>query len=148
MAIQRNPFGELGRLFERMGRQFGGTESADSDSFAFDRLQLPAFDVDLVQEDDRFVLRADLPGFDTDDISVRIADTTVHIRADREEASESDDEQFVYRERHHRSLSRSITIPEPIDADAVTATYDDGVLELTIPRAEPAADGQSIEISE
>lgn len=102
--------------------------------------------VDLEDHDDEFVLRADLPGFETDDIDLRVTSDSVHIDARRTESSEIGDEEGTYlrRERHQRSVSRSIPLPDPVDEDGGEAEFSAGVLTVTLPKHDD--EGESIQI--
>ena len=86
--------------------------------------------VDVYEDKDSLFIRADLPGVTREDISVEMADGTLVISASRKNpATEgSPDEAF--------SLSRSITIPDAVQTEKVTATYENGVLTVTLPKQE------------
>lgn len=104
--------------------------------------------VDLADRGDEFVVSADVPGFEAEDIDLRLADETLHIIAERERADrEEEKERYIKSERTRQSMHRSIRLPEPVDEDAVEAGYKNGVLTITLPKAEPAElDGETIEI--
>lgn len=145
MARNTNPFSELERFFERMSDQF--ERSADDWEVGWNALPGQSMAVDVADHDDEYVLEADLPGFEKDDIDVRITDHTLHIEAEREEAAETESDEYVRRERSHRATSRSITLPGEVDADGVSATYDAGVLRVTVPKAEPLSESHRIEVN-
>jgi HSP20 family protein len=116
---------EVNRVFDAFFGTAGGTRS---------RRWVPA--MDLVETEDHLVLRADLPGLSRDDVELEIKDGVLTVsgerRADREEKSEG-----YYRvERAFGRFSRSLTLPDGIDADSVAAEFDDGVLEVRIPKPE------------
>jgi HSP20 family protein len=95
---------------------------------------LPA--VDIKEEDDKFVVRADLPGVDAKDIDVSLEDGMLSISGKRE--SRSNDEKEGYRriECSYGEFRRQFSLPEAADADKVTAKSDKGVLEITIGKSE------------
>ncbi|SDY52933.1 Hsp20/alpha crystallin family protein [Halopenitus persicus] len=128
--MQRNPLDEFESLFSTFA---GGGQAA----------------VDIAESDAAFVIRVDLPGYDEDDIDVRLTDHTLHVHAEREAESESEDgEAYIRRERSHRAISRTIELPETIDEDAVSATYEDGVLEITLQKeAESKTEDRTIPIA-
>ncbi|ELZ90897.1 Hsp20/alpha crystallin family protein [Haloferax volcanii] len=128
--MQRNPFDEIEDLFDRMGRSF-----EESGIGRFQDISL-----DVVDDDEAIEVVADLPGFEKDDLDVSVSGRRLTIAADREEATEVDDEQYVRRERSQRSVSRTITLPAEVVRDEVTASYKNGVLTVTLPKAEPAGD--------
>lgn len=83
-------------------------------------------------EEGTYVLRAEMPGIDPDkDVTVSVEDGILTIRGERQE--EEKDKQ--HREFHYGSFTRSITLPKGVDANEITATYTDGVLEVRVPKA-------------
>jgi len=128
--MQRNPFDEIEDLFDRMGRSF-----EESGLGRFQDVSL-----DVVDDAESIEVVADLPGFEKADLDVSVSGRRLTIAADREESTEVDDEQYVRRERSQRSVSRTITLPVEVVRDEVTASYKNGVLTVTLPKAEPAGD--------
>ncbi|QOS10575.1 Hsp20-type molecular chaperone [Haloferax gibbonsii] len=128
--MQRNPFDEIEDLFDRMGRSF-----EESGIGRFQDISL-----DVVDDDEVIEVVADLPGFEKDDLDVSVSGRRLTIAADHEESSEVDDDRYVRRERSQRSVSRTITLPAQVVRDEVTASYKNGVLTVTLPKAEPAGD--------
>ncbi len=96
------------------------------------RRWLPA--MDLVESGDRFVLTADLPGLTEADVSIELEDRVLTISGERKSAHETTEKGYRRIERAHGSFRRSLTLPEGVDADAVTATFANGVLEVGIPK--------------
>lgn len=132
--MTRNPFAELERLFERMESQFEGQASFGQ-----------GIAVDVVDEDDQFVVKAELPGFEAEDLDLTYSEGRLSIAADRVEAIETD---FVRNERR-TAVERTIRLPDPVDADAIDADLDDlGVLRVTLPKEAPEEVGKRIEIGE
>ncbi|MFC7129214.1 archaeal heat shock protein Hsp14 [Haloferax chudinovii] len=128
--MQRNPFDEIEDLFDRMGRSF-----EESGLGRFQDVSL-----DVVDDAESIEVVADLPGFEKADLDVSVSGRRLTIAADREKSTEVDDEQYVRRERSQRSVSRTITLPVEVVRDEVTASYKNGVLTVTLPKAEPAGD--------
>jgi HSP20 family protein len=92
--------------------------------------------MDLMEADDHFVLKADLPGLAEDDVAIEVQDNVLTISGSRE-AEEQRKEQGWYRlERSYGSFSRSLTLPDGVDPDNVEAKFDRGVLEIHIPKPE------------
>ena len=129
-----NPFDEIERIFDRMSAEFGGEAFAAAGSLA----------VDVEDRNDEFVVTADVPGFSKDDIDVTLADRTLRIAAEREETTEEADVDYVRRERHRTSASRSVSLPGAVDEAGISATYKNGVLTVTLSKAEGG--GQRIEV--
>ncbi|AFK18151.1 Hsp20/alpha crystallin family protein [Haloferax mediterranei ATCC 33500] len=134
--MQRNPFDEIEDLFDRMGRSF-----EESGLARFQDISL-----DVVDHDDEIEVIADLPGFEKDDLDVSVQGRQLTIAAEHEESSDVDTEQYVRRERSHRSVSRSLTLPTDVLREEITAAYQNGVLTVTLPKAEPGADSTEIDI--
>jgi HSP20 family protein len=145
MARPTNPFNEISHLFERMQSDF--EEMARTWSEEPEVVSSSVW-VDLEDKDDEFVLTAELPGFEKDDIDVRVTDRTLRLEAEHAEETEAEEEgEYVKRERHRASVARSISIPERVDADEISAKFNNGVLTVRLPKSEPMTQGKQIEIS-
>ena len=92
--------------------------------------------MDLTEADDHFVLKADLPGLGEDDVSIEIQDNTLTISGERKAEHEERQRGWYRVERSFGRFSRSLSLPEGIDPDAVAAQFDKGVLEVRIPKPE------------
>jgi HSP20 family protein len=92
--------------------------------------------MDLMEADDHFVLHADLPGLGEDDVSIEIQDNTLTISGERKSEHEERQRGWYRLERAFGRFSRSLSLPEGVDADAVSAEFDKGVLEVRIPKPE------------
>ena len=99
---------------------------------------LPAFRTDIRDAGDKFVLEAELPGFDKGDIKLDVKDGILTITAEHSENQEQKDAKGAYirRERRYGSFSRSFDITG-IDEGSITAAYNNGILELNLPRPSP-----------
>lgn len=139
-----NPFSELERLLEQWNRQLEESDWWDAD--AVRTRWRDEFAVDVLEEADHLVVTVDVPGYEHDDLDVRVTDRTLWIEAEHREDTEEHEENYVRRERRHRSNRRQLTLPTDVDAGGVTAKLKHGVLTITIPKAEPEAEAHSIEI--
>jgi HSP20 family protein len=92
--------------------------------------------MDLVETDDDFVLRADLPGLSESDVKIEFEDNVLTVSGERKAEHEERKEGYYRVERASGSFSRSLTLPEGVDPDAVKASFDRGVLEIRIPKPE------------
>ena len=92
--------------------------------------------MDLVEADDHFVLKADLPGLSEADVSIEVRDNALTISGERKAEHEKRERGFYRVERSFGRFSRSLTLPEGVDADAISANFDRGVLQVTIPKPE------------
>ena len=119
-----------------------------SDPFAgfFNTTELAQFRTDVTDEGDHFLLEADLPGFEKKDINLDIQGDTLTIHAERHSKVEEKDkkDKVVRMERSYGSYSRSFDITG-IDPEKIKAKYVDGVLRLTLPKAEQVK-GRRLEI--
>lgn len=136
MRGRDDPFGDLDRLFERLTEGFGTGGLAE----------LAPVPVDVVETDEAVVVTADLPGYDPDDIDVSVSGRTLTLRAARDDEEELTEGRYVRRERRHRETSRSVGLPADVDEGAADAAYGNGVLTVTLPKAE--GDGHHIEVEE
>ena len=123
---------EMNRLFNTVFDAPGGTGSGGGNGTA--RRWVPA--MDLVETDEHFVLRADLPGMSQDDVKIELEDNVLTVSGERSAEHESKQEGFYRVERAFGTFSRSLTLPKGVDADSVSAAFDRGVLEVRIPKPE------------
>ena len=136
MTIVRwEPFRELHTLQNEMNRLFGSVfDPQGGNSGAVARRWMPA--MDLVETGDHFVLRADLPGMSEDDVKIELEDGTLTVSGERKAEHEERGEGYYRVERGFGSFSRSLTLPQGVDPEAVTASFDRGVLEVRVPKPE------------
>lgn len=135
MAIVRwEPLRELSTLQNEMNRLFGQVFDTPVNGPSTLRRWMPA--MDLVETDDHFVLRADLPGLSEEDVTIEVEDRVLTVSGERKAEHESSKEGYHRIERAFGSFSRSLTLPEGTDAEAVAASFDRGVLEVRIPKPE------------
>ena len=138
MALVRwDPVRELDTLQGEMNRLFSSffdtpTARAGNGGGAPTRRWIPA--MDLVETGDHFVLRADLPGMQESDVSIEIENNILTVSGERKTEHETKEEGYYRLERATGAVSRSLTLPDGIDADAITAAFDKGVLEVRIPK--------------
>ena len=94
--------------------------------------------VDVVEEDDRVVLKADMPGMDKGEVKVMVQDGRLSIEGSRKESHDEKREGLTRSERFVGRFSRSFNLPTWADSSKISANYKDGVLEVVIPKAETA----------
>ncbi|MFP4014451.1 MAG: Hsp20/alpha crystallin family protein [Chitinispirillaceae bacterium] len=103
--------------------------------------------VDINEDKERFVVRADLPGMKKEDINVSIEGDTLTISGEKKEEFKKEEGAYSHFERSYGTFNRAFTLPENVDKDKVDAKYKDGVLELSlIKTGEPKIKGKKIEI--
>ena len=115
-------------LFDNFERKFFGNSNA----------AIPDFRTDIRDAGDRFVLEAELPGFNKEDIKLDVKDGILTISAQHTENKDEKDDKgsYIRRERRYGSFTRSFDITG-IDEAGITAAYNNGVLELNLPKAQP-----------
>jgi HSP20 family protein len=92
--------------------------------------------MDLVEAEDHFLLRADLPGLREEDVNIEVRDSTLRISGERKAEHEQRERGWYRLERQFGKFSRALTLPEGINPDAIEAKFDHGVLEVLIPKPE------------
>ena len=92
--------------------------------------------MDLVEAEDHFVLKADLPGLTDGDVKIEVADNTLMISGERKAEHEQTERGWYRIERSFGSFSRSLTLPDGVDPDAINAEFHNGVLSVRIPKPE------------
>jgi HSP20 family protein len=136
MAIVRwEPARELSSFQHEVNRLFGTFfDSPTGPGGAGARLRnwVPA--MDLVEEGEHYVLRADLPGVKQEDLEIEVQDNLLTISGERRARHEEDKRGYRRIERSFGSFSRSLALPEGTDPDSVDASFAEGVLEVTIPK--------------
>jgi HSP20 family protein len=122
---------EMNRLFNTF---FDTPSPSNGGSQAVARRWIPAMDV--VETDDQFVLRADLPGLSENDVKIEVEDNVLTVSGERKSEHEQHNEGYYRVERAFGSFSRSLTLPEGVDAEGIQANFNSGVLEVRIPKPE------------
>lgn len=132
MAIVRwDPSPEVDSLQSEVNRLFDGFFGSGSSAR---RRWIPA--MDLVETKDELVLVADLPGMSEKDIAIEVRDNVLAISGERKDERRENGRGFHRAERTFGSFSRSLTLPRGVEADRVSARFDQGVLEVHIPKPE------------
>ena len=121
---------EMNRLFSTF---FDSTTPGNGSQVA-GRRWIPA--MDLVESDDKFVLKVDLPGLAEGDVNVELEDNVLTISGERKAEHEQRKDSYYRVERSFGRFSRSLTLPEGVSADGIQASFDNGVLEVHIQKPE------------
>ena len=111
--------------FVRPGSWVAGTEA-------------PTIALDVHESDNEYVVKASLPGVKPEDTEILAQGNTLTIRGQSKADEEKQESGYLLRERHYGAFQRSLTLPVPINADQAEARYENGVLTLTLPKAEQA----------
>jgi HSP20 family protein len=127
LLMKPEPFSsEINRLFDTLFEPVNGSS----------RAQRWAPPIDLVEGEDHFLLKADLPGLDEDEVNIEVQDNVLTVSGERKQEQERKERGWYRLERSYGRFSRSLTLPEGVDADAIGASFDKGVLEVRIPKPE------------
>jgi HSP20 family protein len=116
--------GEVNRLFSRVGSADLGDRQAWTPS------------IDVIETDEAVKLKAELAGMDPKDISIEVQDNVLTISGERHFEEEVKEDKYYRIERRYGSFSRSIAMPQAIDEEKIQANYENGVLEVSVPKAE------------
>lgn len=133
MIVRRDPMlREMAAWRNAMNRLFEDTAELG----LWDRSEAWALALDVAETEDSFLVKASIPGIKPEDLEITLTDNVLTIKGEIEETSELEEAQWHMRERRFGSFQRSITLPTPVDANAIEATYEDGVLSLNVPKVE------------
>ncbi len=137
MSITRwEPFSELVSLRDAMDRLF--EESFVRPGRLLGAPAAGSVPLDIYQQDGNVVVKASIPGVKPEDIDVTVVGDMLTIKGETRMEKEVREENAVRRERRFGAFSRSVTLPTPVDTSKANATYENGVLTLTLPVAEEA----------
>jgi HSP20 family protein len=137
MALDRwDPLREMMTLREAMDRLF--QESVVRPTGSFLAGARGATPVDIAERDNSFVVQAAMPGIAPEDIQVTVKGNTLTIRGEHKDEEERGDQNWLVRERRGQSFYRSVSLPAAVNADKAEAKYENGVLTLTLPKADEA----------
>jgi HSP20 family protein len=130
--VRWEPFREMISLRQAMDRLF-------EDSF----VHLPRlsgdgageFPIDMYQSKDDLVVKAALPGIKPEEVDITITDNTLTIKGEHKEEQETKEDDYLYRERYYGAFSRLVAIPVKVKGEKAEATFEEGVLTVTMPKA-------------
>lgn len=134
--VKWNPWREMSTLPNRFNRLF------DDPFFSIGRMDddsglgmwNPA--VDLYEKDDHFMIKAELPGVDKNDIKIDLKDRLLTLSGERTYDNEVKEENYYRRERSYGKFQRAFTLPADVDSDKIKADFKDGVLQIEVPKPE------------
>ncbi|MBI2863158.1 MAG: Hsp20/alpha crystallin family protein [Chloroflexi bacterium] len=130
--IRWEPFGDITSIRQAMDQLF-------DDSFlrpqaAWVTPEMPT--IDMYETDDSLVVKATLPGVKPEDVDISVTGDTLTVKGESKADQEVKRENYIRKERRHGSFSRAIALPLPVQVDKAQALYENGVLTLTLPKAE------------
>ena len=104
--------------------------------------------IDLAETDEKFVIKAEIPGIDPKEIDISVKDNVLLIKGEKKEEKEEKGKNYYRMERRYGGFSRSIDLPSSVDTNKVTAEYKNGVLEITLQKKEDVKPKQiSVKVS-
>jgi HSP20 family protein len=127
-------FDDFRRSFDTMMRPYYPIDMQFIEPAAFPVRYAP---LDVIDEGTHFLVRAELPGFNKENVDVRITSDGMNIQAMREEKKEEKDKNYIHRERAYSSFERYVAFPEDVDAEKAEGSMKEGILELRVPKKEP-----------
>jgi HSP20 family protein len=133
--IPWRPFTGLEDIEQRLENMFGRTlmPTAWRRSPMVEMGWAPA--IEVFEKEDKFVVKAELPGMKEEDIDISFVGDTLTIKGERKSESEVNEEDYHCCERSYGSFSRSIAVPTNVDAKKIEASFEDGVLDISLPKA-------------
>lgn len=143
------PFSEMARWEREMERTFEDFFGKRLRPLMDERwwvprtIALPAPAVDLYDEKDEIVAKAELPGMGKDDIQVNISDHLLTIKGEKKREEETKEENYYRSERSYGSFSRSVELPAEVQVEKARASFKNGVLEIRLPKTEEAKKKES-----
>jgi HSP20 family molecular chaperone IbpA len=133
-----SPFALMRQFSRDLDRLFG-------EALAYD---VPTPQIEVLERDGQFVVRADLPGLSKDDVSVELTDDAVVISGERREEHDESRSGLRVSERHYGRFVRSVPLPDGVDGEHGHAAFENGVLEIAIPLPPGRRRGRRIEIQD
>lgn len=128
-------------LFDQMQKMFEEVQDTGRGLASDFTGSLP---VDIEEEDEEYILTADLPGVEKDEINITGDESSVEISAESEAEMKEENEKYIRRERRSRTFRRTVAWPQPVDPETISAEYDEGVLTITAEKQENG--GKTIEV--
>jgi HSP20 family protein len=146
-AFSASPFALMRRMAEDMDRMFesfgfgrgrpGPRRWSDlPESFGGSELSVWVPEIEVVEREGEFLVRADLPGLKREDVRLEVAENALTIEGERRQEQEERKEGFYRTERSYGRFSRTVLLPEGVDTDNIKAQFRDGVLEVRVPAPE------------
>ena len=136
MALARwSPYRDMLSVRDEMNRVLNEVfnRGANDESAWFSGVWSPP--VDIYETDEALVMKAELPGFSKDDISIELKENTLVIKGERKHEDEVKEGNYHRKERMYGAFQRSFMLPATVDREKVSASYRDGILELRLPKA-------------
>ncbi|HEY1676647.1 MAG TPA: Hsp20/alpha crystallin family protein [Candidatus Sulfotelmatobacter sp.] len=126
------PFSEFSTLQDRINRVFRESYSGNQEDALTNSSFAPA--VDVYEDEHKVSLKIEVPGIDEKDLDIRVENNTLSVHGERKIEKEEKEENYRRVERQYGSFTRTFTLPQTVDTENVSANYDKGVLNITLPK--------------
>jgi HSP20 family protein len=134
-ALQRwDPFAEMANMRTFMDRFFDQGLGRFAPARGGEDLGTSRLDLDVSETPTEYVIRAAVPGVDPKDVEIKVDDDVLTIRGESRHEEESKDDTYIRRELRYGSFQRQLRLPPTVEADKAQATFDKGLLKLTLPK--------------
>jgi HSP20 family protein len=134
MLTRWNPMGEIDSMRQMMDRLF--EDSFMGPQMRRDRPGRWDLALDVAENEDHFIVKASVPGVAPEDLDITLADNVLTIRGEMADDHELSRDRYHLRERRFGKFTRSVTLPTAVDSEDVSATCENGILALQIPKSE------------
>ena len=128
---ETNPFTFMRRVTEELDRAFGFSPDIVTEQALYPRMWSPA--IEVFERDNRFIVRAELPGLKKEDVKVDVTHDELTIEGERKLEKNEEEQGFYRSERVYGNFYRRIAVPEHVKAEDAVATFKNGVLEIDMP---------------
>jgi HSP20 family protein len=150
-TVFEDPFEEIERMHRRIHRLMRGMwrgfwEPITEEIIEPITVRLGSFPVDIAETDDELIVRADLPGFNKDEIAIKATENTVEISAQHKEKKVEKTEKMFRAERKFGAVRRMLTLPTEVEPETAKAKFEKGVLEIRMKKTKPAKKVKKIKI--
>ena len=129
--VHYKPVNLFNQFNDEMNRYFSATREGAANQ---ENNWTPA--VDIREEDNRYLLAADIPGVDRENVEITLEEGVLTVKGERNTETDTSTEGYRRRERIHGTFMRQFTLPDTVDAGNISASVKDGVLEIEIPKQE------------
>lgn len=133
-VVRWNPFRDMINMRNEFDRLFD--EVMDAPRLRWQEPTNWGLALDVVENEDNFLIKASVPGVNPDDLDITISDNVLTIKGELKEDQTVEQDRYHLRERRFGTFARSVTLPVPVNADEIDATYEHGILSLNVPKAE------------
>ena len=133
MLTRWDPFREMWRMRRMMDRMFDSAFDRQLADWEPEAWSIP---LDVVEDEDAFVVKASLPGISPDDLDITFDNNTLTIQGEVKKDEEIEEARYHLRERSYGRFTRTITLSRNVDADRIEANYEKGELRLNVPKTE------------